>query len=267
MAANYGTSLLLGVIEGLTEFLPVSSTGHLILAGELLGFNDESSIAFKIAIQFGAIMAVIVAYWGRFWGIAKGLLAGEASARAFVMNLIFGFLPAMVIGVIAYDAIREAIQTPILVAVMLVLGGIVILILDRKVFNSRVKSVEGMAPRTAAIIGLVQCIAMIPGVSRSGATIIGGLFMGLERKTAAEFSFFLAVPTMAAATCYALYKDRAFLGQGDMTDIWIGLASAFLVALVVVKAFVAFVSKHGFAPFAWYRIVVGSAAFLWLLLR
>jgi len=267
MAADYGTSLLLGVIEGLTEFLPVSSTGHLILAGELLGFNDASSVAFKIAIQFGAIMAVIVAYWGRFWGIAKGLVAGDAGARAFVMNLIFGFLPAMVIGVIAYDAIRAAIQTPIIVAVMLILGGILILILDRKAFNVRVKSVEQMSPSAAATIGLVQCIAMIPGVSRSGATIIGGLFMGLERKTAAEFSFFLAVPTMAAATAYALYKDRALLGQGDFTEIWIGLGAAFIVALLVVKGFVAIVSRHGFAPFAWYRIVVGSAALIWLLAR
>jgi undecaprenyl-diphosphatase len=267
MAVEYGTSLLLGILEGLTEFLPVSSTGHLILAGELLGFNGEGSVAFKIAIQLGAIMAVVVAYWSRFWNIGKGLLTGDAGARAFTQNIILGFLPAMVIGIFAYDAVREAIQTPILVAVMLILGGVIMLILDRKLLHVRYKSVEGIAPSAAASIGLVQCIAMIPGVSRSGATIIGGLFMGLDRKTAAEFSFFLAVPTMAAATAYALYKDRALLGDGNMTEIWIGLAAAFVVALMVVKAFVAIVGRHGFTPFAWYRIIVGSVALIWLLVR
>lgn len=265
--SNSLTALILGIVEGLTEFLPVSSTGHLILGGELLGFNDESSVAFKIAIQLGAIAAVVVAYWGRFWGVAVGLVQRQPSAWIFTRNILLGFFPAMVIGVFAYDAIRAALQTPMLVAVMLVVGGVLILLIERMVHSVRVKSVEAMPAQTAGGIGVVQCLAMIPGVSRSGATIMGALLMGVERKTAAEFSFFLAVPTMLAATVYALYRDRALLGTSDLTEIGIGLASAFVVALLVVKAFVAIVGRYGFAPFAWYRIVVGSAAIIWLLLR
>lgn len=263
--ADYGTALILGILEGLTEFLPVSSTGHLILAGELLGFTGESSVAFKIAIQLGAIMAVLVAYWRRFWMVGVGLLRGDAGAIAFTRNIILGFLPALVIGVFAYEAIRTAIQTPVLVAAMLILGGVAILLIERMVKHVRFTGVEAMPLKTAASIGLVQCLAMVPGVSRSGATIMGALLMGVERKTAAEFSFFLAVPTMIAATVYALYKDRALLSASDMTEIWIGLGSAFVVALLVVKAFVAMVGRYGFAPFAWYRIIVGTAALVWLL--
>jgi undecaprenyl-diphosphatase len=173
----------------------------------------------------------------------------------------------MAIGVVAYDAIRAAIQTPIIVAVMLVLGGVVILVLERVVKKVRFDSVEAVPVRTAVAIGFVQCLAMVPGVSRSGATIMGALMMGVERKTAAEFSFFLAVPTMAAATAYALYKDRELLSFNDLNAIAIGLVVSFVVALAVVKAFVKIVSRYGFAPFAWYRIVVGSAAFVWLLAR
>jgi len=259
--------ILLGIIEGLTEFLPVSSTGHLVLFGALFGFEGESKVAFKIAIQLGAIMAVLVAYWRRFWDVAVGLVRLEPSAVAFTRNILIGFLPALVIGVVAYDAIREAIQTPVLVAVMLILGGIVILALERLLHRPRYESVEAVPTRTAVAIGLVQCLAMVPGVSRSGATIIGGLTMGLERRTAAEFSFFLAVPTMAAATAYSIYKDRDLLSTDDLTAILIGLVVSFVVALIVVKAFVAIVSRFGFAPFAWYRIVAGSAALAWLLLR
>ncbi|RJF93919.1 undecaprenyl-diphosphate phosphatase [Sphingomonas cavernae] len=261
------TYILLGIIEGLTEFLPVSSTGHLILASALLGFEGESSVAFKIAIQLGAILAVLVAYWGRFWNIGKGLLVADKGAVAFTRNIIIGFLPAMAIGVVAYDAIRAAIQTPIIVAVMLVLGGIAILMIERMVKHVRFDSVEAMPTWTAIRIGLVQCLAMVPGVSRSGATIMGALLMGVERKTAAEFSFFLAVPTMLGATVYALWKDRALLSVDDLGAIAIGFTCAFLVALAIVKAFVAVVSRYGFAPFAWYRIVLGSIAFVWLLMR
>ena len=261
------TYLLLGIIEGLTEFLPVSSTGHLILAGALLGFEGESSVAFKIAIQFGAIMAVLVAYWRRFWSVAEGMVRRDPASWAFTRNILLGFLPALAIGVVAYDAIRAAIQTPILVAVMLVLGGIVILLIERTVKRVRFESVEGVPTRTALAIGFVQCLAMVPGVSRSGATIMGALMMGVERKTAAEFSFFLAVPTMAAAASYALWKDRALLSADDIGAIAIGLVTSFVVALAVVKAFVAIVSRYGFAPFAWYRIVVGSLALVWLLAR
>ncbi len=261
------TAVILGIVEGLTEFLPVSSTGHLILAGELLGFTGEGSIAFKIAIQFGAILAVLVAYWRRFWDVGVGLLALRPGPVAFTRNILIGFTPALVIGVFAYDAIRAALQSPVIVAVALIVGGIVMLLLERVVKQVRVKSVEAMPFGTAVMIGLVQCIAMLPGVSRSGATIIGGLMMGLERRTAAEFSFFLAVPTMLAATVYALWKDRALLHGDDLSLIAIGFGAAFLVALAVVKAFVAFVSRFGFAPFAWYRIIVGGAALAWLLTR
>ncbi len=261
------TAILLGIVEGLTEFLPVSSTGHLILGGELLGFTDEGSVTFKIAIQLGAILAVLVAYWRRFWLVGTGLMRWERDAVAFTRNILIGFFPAMVVGALAYEAIRAVLQTPEIVAVALIVGGIAILALERMVRTVTVRSVEAMPLRTAIAIGAVQCIAMIPGVSRSGATILGALSMGVERRTAAEFSFFLAVPTMAGATAYSLWRDRAILNADDLGMIAVGFGMAFVVALLVVKAFVAIVARHGFAPFAWYRIVVGSAALLWLSLR
>jgi undecaprenyl-diphosphatase len=267
MEASLLTIILLGILEGLTEFLPVSSTGHLILASTLVGFTDESSIAFKIAIQLGAIMAVIVAYWGRFWGVAEGLFARDSGAIAFTRNILLGFLPAMLIGALAYDAIRVLIQTPMVVAVMLIVGGVLILLIERAVKHVRFETVEAIPTLTALKIGAVQCLAMVPGVSRSGATIMGSLLMGVERKTAAEFSFFLAVPTMIGAAVYALYKDRDLLSLDDLGAIAIGLGVSFVVALAVVKAFVRIVSRYGFAPFAWYRIVVGGAALVWLLAR
>lgn len=260
-------ALLLGFIEGLTEFLPVSSTGHLILAGELVGFTDNSSVAFKIAIQLGAILAVLLVYWRRFWAVGTGLLKMEAGPVSFTRNIMLGFAPALVIGVVAYEAIRAAMQTPQIVAIALIVGGIIILVLERVVKKVRFNSVEEIPFGTALSIGLVQCTAMLPGVSRSGATIMGGLMMGVERKTAAEFSFFLAVPTMMAATVYALWKDRALLNADDLGMIAIGFTMAFLVALVVVKAFVAIVGKYGFAPFAYYRIIAGTAALIWLNMR
>ena len=260
-------AVLLGIIEGLTEFLPVSSTGHLILAGELVGFTDNSSIAFKIAIQLGAILAVLLVYWQRFWAVGTGLLKAQPGAIAFTRNILLGFVPALLIGVIAYDAIRAAMQTPEIVAIALIVGGIIILALERIVKNVRFHSVEEIPFGTALSIGLIQCTAMLPGVSRSGATIMGGLMMGVERKTAAEFSFFLAVPTMMAATVYALWKDRALLSADDLDMIAIGFTAAFVVAVIVVKAFVALVGRYGFAPFAYYRIIVGSAALLWLAMR
>lgn len=261
------TVILLGIIEGLTEFLPVSSTGHLILASELLGFTGEGSAAFKIAIQLGAILAVLVAYRARFWAVGTGLLRGEPSAVAFTRNILIGFLPAMLVGAVAYEGIRALLESPATVAVALLVGGVAILAIERMVKLVKVESVEAMPLRTAIAIGAVQCIAMIPGVSRSGATIMGALLMGVERKTAAEFSFFLAVPTMMGATAYSLWKDRAILTIDDVNAIAIGLFVAFLVALVVVKAFVAIVSRFGFAPFAWYRIVIGAGALLWLALK
>lgn len=258
-------AILLGIIEGLTEFLPVSSTGHLILASSLLGFTGEGTVAFKIAIQLGAILAVIVAYWKRFWTVGKGLLHGDRDSINFTRNILIGFFPAMLIGAFAYKGIRELIQSPMTVAIMLILGGIAILVIERMVKTVRVESVEKMPLKTAALIGVVQCVAMIPGVSRSGATIMGALLMGVERKTAAEFSFFLAVPTMIGATVFSLWSDRHLLNMDDLNLILIGLGAAFVVALVVVKAFVALVGRFGFAPFAWYRIILGSVALIWLM--
>ena len=193
-----------------------------------------------------------------------GLLRADPAAVAFTRNILIGFLPAMLVGAVAYEGVRALLESPATVAVALLVGGIAILAIERMVKVVKVESVEAMPLRTAIAIGAVQCIAMIPGVSRSGATIMGALLMGVERRTAAEFSFFLAVPTMMGATAYSLWKDRAILTFDDMNAIAIGLFVAFLVALVVVKAFVAIVGRFGFAPFAWYRIIVGGGALLWL---
>ncbi|WP_448585350.1 undecaprenyl-diphosphate phosphatase [Thermaurantiacus sp.] len=265
--ASVRDAIILGVVEGLTEFLPVSSTGHLILAAELLGFSGEGSVAFKIAIQLGAILAVVLAYWQRFTGVAVGLLRLEAGALAFVRNILLGFLPAMVLGVVLYSAIRTLLESPETVAVALVLGGVAILLIERLVKTVRVRSVEGMPARIAAGVGLIQCLALVPGVSRSGATIMGGLLFGLDRRTAAEYSFFLAVPTMLAATVYALWAERGNLGVDELELIAIGFGAAFVSALLVVRTLVALVSRFGFAPFAWYRILLGTTALLWIAAR
>jgi len=254
--------VILGIIEGLTEFLPVSSTGHLVLAGAVFGLPPGSD-TFKIVIQLGAILAIIVIYWRRFLDIFLGLLRGDPDAIRFTRNILVGFLPAAVVGALAYGAIRALLNAPIVVGVALVLGGIAILIIERMQKHVTTTSVETMSFRTAAGIGLIQCIAMIPGVSRSGATIMGALLLGVERRTAAEYSFFLAVPTMIGATVFALWSARDSLQTSDMGAIALGFATAFVVALVVVRWFLGVVTKHGYAPFAWYRIVLGSIAILW----
>ncbi len=259
--------ILLGIIEGLTEFLPVSSTGHLILASELLGFKGEAELAFKIAIQLGAILAVLVAYRVRFSDVIGGLFRRDAGAIAFTRNILLGFAPALVVGAVAYDGIRRLLESPMTVAVALIVGGVAILLIERRLHRVAFDSVEAMNGKTAFMVGVGQCIAMVPGVSRSGATIMFGLLAGLDRKTAAEYSFFLAVPTMVAATAYTLWKARDTLAAGDLGAIGIGFSVAFVVALAVVKAFVALVGRYGFAPFAWYRIIVGGAALIWLLAR
>lgn len=259
-------AILLGVLEGLTEFLPVSSTGHLILAGELLGFTGPASTTFKIVIQLGAILAVVVLYRRRFIGALAGL-THDPQSRRFVRNIMLAVIPALVIGVFAYKAIKQLLETPEVVAVALIVGGFAILITERLVKRPRVMSIEAMPARTALSIGLIQCLAMIPGVSRSGASILGALSLGVERRAAAEFSFFLAVPTMAAATVYDLYKSWAMLDFADLQTIGIGFMAAFLTALAGVKLLVNVVSHYGFAPFAWYRIVIGSIALFWLLQR
>ncbi len=261
------TIILLGIVEGLTEYLPVSSTGHLILAGELLGFSGEAGATFDIAIQSGAILAVLVAYWGRFVGVGRGLLQREPSAFAFLRNVLLGFLPAAIMGVLFIKAVEALLESPMTVAVSLIVGGVAILWIEKRMGEPRVFGVEALTTRNSLLIGLGQCIAMIPGVSRSGATIMAALMLGVDRKTAAEFSFFLGVPTISGATVLMLWKNRDTLDASNLGAIGIGFAVSFVVALAVVKGFVALVSRFGFAPFAWYRIVAGSAALVWLTLR
>ena len=258
------TVILLGIVEGLTEFIPVSSTGHLVLAGTLLGFKDGSGGAFDIVIQLGAILAVIVLYWRRLWDVAIGLFGWKNGPVAFTRNILLGFLPSAVIGALAYKAIKAMLETPAIVAWALILGGVAILVIERMAKTVTTQSVEAMNWKTALGVGFIQCLSMIPGVSRSGATIMGALALGVERKTAAEFSFFVAIPTMMGATTLALYKEGAALASADITNIAIGFVVSFVVAIIVIKAFMAVVTRYGFAPFAWYRIVVGIAALIWL---
>lgn len=262
--------ILLGIVEGVTEFLPVSSTGHLILAGALLGL-PEADATFDIVIQLGAILAVVVLFWGRFMIVAHGLLRREPQAIAFTRNVLLGFLPAAVVGAIAYKAIKAVLEAPLIaptvVAIALIVGGIAILVIERFAPPSRTGMVEDMSWRTALGIGVLQCLAMIPGVSRSGATIMGARAMGVSRETAAEYSFFLAIPTMLGATTLTLWKSRHELSTAHVGSIAIGFVVSFLVAMVVIRWFMSIVAKHGFQPFAWYRIVAGTAALAALFLR
>ena len=262
------TAILLGILEGLTEFLPVSSTGHLILATELFGYDPGQWAQFNIVIQLGAVLAVVVSYWSLFWKMGTGLFRREPEALRFTRNILLGFLPAAVIGVFAKDAIDVMLETPLVVTVALVVGGIAILVVEKIVKPKEDVGVAAMPWKTAIAVGFVQCLAMIPGTSRSASTILGALALGVGRKTAAEFSFFLAVPTMLGAATYKILSEPEELLSGTSAVGWdeiaIGFVVSFIVALVVIRAFVAYISKHGFAPFAWYRIVVGSLAFLWL---
>lgn len=251
--------ILLGLVEGLTEFIPVSSTGHLVLGGHFLGFEDAGN-TFKIAIQFGAILAICVAYREKLVWVTTGLVQRNAEAWRFTIAVLLGFLPAAIVGVTAYKGIKSLLDSPWTVAWALVIGGIVILLIERMVKRVKVSRVEDFSAGLSLRIGLVQCLAMVPGVSRSGATIMGSLLMGVDRKAAAEYSFFLAVPTMLGATVYDLYKQWDVLDFSQGASIGIGFVVAFAAALAVVKSLVAFVGKHGFAPFAWYRIVVGCLA-------
>ncbi|MDR3435908.1 undecaprenyl-diphosphate phosphatase [Telmatospirillum sp.] len=256
---TYLTALLLGLIEGLTEFLPVSSTGHLILAGDLLGFKGPSDKTFEIVIQLGAILAVCVVYWRKLWGAAAGIFS-DANSQAFVRNVLVAFLPAAIVGAVAYKYIKAMLESPMVVAVSLVVGGVAILVIERLAKNARINSIEAMSTGLALKIGLCQVLAMIPGVSRAGATIMGSMLLGVERRAAAEFSFFLAIPTMVGATVFSLYKARGDLSFDGAALIAVGFVMAFLSALLVVRGFIGFIGRHGFAPFAWYRIVVGLAA-------
>jgi undecaprenyl-diphosphatase len=260
-------AILLGIVEGITEFLPVSSTGHLILATELLGYDAAKWAVFNIAIQPGAILAIVVLYWRTFVAVFKGLLRWEPGAVAFVRNLLIAFVPAVVLGLAFGDQIEALLENAVVVAWALIAGGVAILVVERFVRTENVLGIAGVSFAQSVKIGLVQCLAMVPGVSRSGATIMGAMALGIDRRTAADFSFFLALPTLSGATALQLYKHRDAITADSMGLIAIGFVVSFVVALAVVKAFLAIVTKHGFAPFAWYRIVAGSFALLWLALR
>jgi undecaprenyl-diphosphatase len=267
MTAAFLTAILLGIVEGLTEFLPVSSTGHLILASELLGYDAAQWAMFNIVIQLGAILAVVVLYWRTFWAVAMGAVRAEPTSWRFIRNILLAFLPSAVLGLAIKDIIDIMLGAPMIVAVALIVGGVAILIIERVVKPGETRGIGDMPMRQAFGIGLVQCVSMIPGVSRSGATIMGALCLGVERRTAAEFSFFLAIPTMVGATSLELFEKRDMLASVRFDLIGVGFVVSFVVALAVIRWFVGIVSRHGFAPFAWYRIIAGSAAMLWLLLR
>jgi undecaprenyl-diphosphatase len=264
-------AVILGVVEGVTEFLPVSSTGHLILATELLGFDAERWAAFNVIIQLGAILAIVVLYWRTFWTVLEGLIRRNPMSWRFVRNILIGFLPAAVLGFLLIGQIELLLGNAVVVAIALILGGIAILFVEKIVKPGQIVGVADMPLRTTIGVGIFQCLSMIPGVSRSGATILGGLTLGVERRTAAEFSFFLAVPTMVGATMLEFLRHRDALLAGasgvGFTTVAVGFLVSFIIAIVVVRAFVHYISRHGFAPFGWYRIVSGAAALVWLMTR
>lgn len=260
-------ALLIGVVEGITEFLPVSSTGHIILAEELLGFQGPPGMVFEIVIQLGAILAVCVLYRTKIWQTATGVRQREPSATRFATAILVAFLPAVAVGVMAHGYIKELLENPVVIAVALIVGGFAILVIEHFAQRPRIKSLGEVDLKTALWIGLCQCVAMIPGVSRSGATIMGARAFRVDRATAAEFSFFLAIPTMLGAAVYDLYRNWSTLDWHGSGLIVLGFVAAFLSAWVVVGAFVRFISRHGFGVFAWYRIAIGALALVLLLMR
>lgn len=256
-------STLLGAVEGLTEFIPVSSTGHLILLGHALGFHSPSN-TFQVLIQLGAILAVVMVYAQRLIGIARAL-PDDPQARRFVAGLLVGFLPAALAGVLAHDFIKSVLYaTPALVCTTLILGGIVLLLVDRHDIKPVYHDAARLSLSMYFAIGLFQMLALIPGVSRSGSTIVGAMLCGVDKRAAADFSFFLAMPTMAGAFTYDLIKSRALLSFDDAAVIAVGLIVAFVAALLVVRSLLSFVGRHGYRAFGWWRILVGVAGFCWL---
>ncbi|MFM9881053.1 MAG: undecaprenyl-diphosphate phosphatase [Burkholderiaceae bacterium] len=252
---------LMGVVEGLTEFLPISSTGHLILAGALLGFEGEKAKVFDIAIQTGAIFAVILVYWQKIRSTLVAL-PSDAVAQRFSLNVLIAFVPAVVLGLLFGKAIKANLFTPEVVASAFIIGGFIILWAERRQRGNlqapvRISEVEDMQPLDALKVGLVQCLAMIPGTSRSGATIIGGMLLGLSRKAATDFSFYLAIPTLIGAGAYSLYKERALLSLADVPLFGVGLVFSFVSAWLCVRWLLRYIATHDFVPFAWYRIAFG----------
>jgi undecaprenyl-diphosphatase len=248
---------IMGIVEGLTEFLPISSTGHLILAGSLLDFTGDKVKVFEIAIQTGAIFAVIWVYWQRLRDTVVNL-ASSRQAQRFATNVLIGFLPAVVFGLLLGKTIKAHLFTPVVVATTFIVGGLVILWAERRESpRVRVAEVDDMTPLDALKVGLVQCLALVPGTSRSGATIIGGMLLGLSRKAATDFSFFLAIPTLIGAGLYSLYKERALLSMADLPLFAVGLLFSFVSAWLCVRWLLRYIATHDFTAFAWYRIVFG----------
>ncbi len=249
-------AIILGIVEGLTEFLPVSSTGHLILAGQLLGFNDDKGKVFEIAIQFAAILAVVWEYRARLAHTLTSITS-EAMSQRLAINLIVAFLPAAVLGFLFLKQIKAHLFNPIVVASAFIIGGLLILWAERRQHVIHAESVDDMTWRDALKVGFAQALSMIPGTSRSGATIIGGLFFGLSRRAATEFSFFLAIPTMFAATLYDVYKHRDLFSVDDIALFAVGGTVSFISAFFAVRGLIRFISRHDFTVFAWYRIAFG----------
>ncbi|MDS1142292.1 undecaprenyl-diphosphate phosphatase [Pusillimonas sp. SM2304] len=282
-------AMFLGLVEGLTEFIPVSSTAHLLLIGDWIDFSSSSDKVFEVVIQFGSILAVMWIFRARLWQLIHGTLTGVRSEVLFTRNLIIAFLPAAVIGALMIKYIKALFHSPAVFVFTLVVGGMIMLWVERKPQYAKntsgnppqdaglddsvasqlatARTLEEITWKQALVVGFAQCLAMVPGTSRSGATIISGMMAGIQRKTATEFSFFLAMPTMLAATVYDLYRNMGALNETEMTAIAVGFVAAFLSALVVVRAVLRFVSKRTYRPFAWYRIGLGTVVLAWLLLR
>ena len=274
-------AFFLGIIEGLTEFIPVSSTGHLIIIGDWISFTSSSGKVFEVVIQLGSILAVMWVFRARLWQLIRGTLTGVPVEVAFTRNLLLAFLPAAVIGAIFIKTIKQVFYHPGVVAVTLVLGGLIMLWVERKTHHTpgdmpgaaddsasderaTARTLEQITWKQAIGVGVAQCVAMIPGVSRSGSTIIGGMIAGIQRKTATEFSFFLAMPTMLGAAAYDMYRNIDLLSSHDLSAIAVGFIAAFLSALVVVRAVLRFVANHTYRVFAWYRIALGIVVAIWL---
>jgi len=252
-------SALLGLLEGLTEFIPVSSTGHLLLAAHFLGFESAGK-TFEVVIQLGAVLAILTVYFGKLVTVF-GTAHRDPAAFRFIISVLLAFLPAVVIGVLAHDFIKTVLfETPKLIAIMLIVGGVILLFVERFAPEPTVQDASALPFRKALAIGFIQCLAMVPGVSRSGSTIVGALLLGVSKRAAAEFSFFLSLPTMAGAVAYDLYKNRDVLDFSAWTDISIGFVVAFLSAVLVVRWLLNFVSRNGYALFGWWRIIIGSLA-------
>ena len=251
---------IMGLVEGLTEFLPISSTGHLILAGALLGFDDDKAKVFDIAIQTGAIFAVILVYWQKIRDTLVAL-PSQKQAQAFALNVLIAFIPAVVLGLLFGKIIKAHLFTPVVVASTFIIGGFIILWAEKRQQNAatapRILDVDAMTPVDALKVGLIQCLAMIPGTSRSGATIIGGMLLGLSRKAATDFSFYLAIPTLIGAGVYSLYKERALLSVADVPMFAVGLVVSFISAWLCIRWLLRYIATHSFVGFAYYRIVFG----------